>query len=102
MLRSKKACHIVANHVSTATSTAAPATTRARRPPSRCAIAASLSVRLRLMALGFVRPARSVDADEIARLQLSTWRTAYRRMLPAQVLDQIDEGYLARGWREAI
>ncbi len=54
------------------------------------------------MALGFVRPARSVDADEIARLQLSTWRTAYRRMLPAQVLSQIDEDFLARGWREAI
>ena len=54
------------------------------------------------MALGFVRPARSVDADEIARIQLSTWRTAYRRMLPAQVLNQIEVAYLARGWREAI
>jgi GNAT superfamily N-acetyltransferase len=54
------------------------------------------------MALGFVRPARSADAGRIARLQLSTWRTAYRRMLPAQVLGQIDEAYLARGWQEAI
>jgi GNAT superfamily N-acetyltransferase len=54
------------------------------------------------MALGFVRPARPEDADEIARIQLSTWRTAYRRMFPAHVLANLDEAYLARGWREAI
>jgi GNAT superfamily N-acetyltransferase len=54
------------------------------------------------MALGFVRPAEPADAGEIARIQLVTWRSAYRRMVPAQVLDQIDEAYLARGWREAI
>ncbi|AGZ45429.1 GNAT family N-acetyltransferase [Actinoplanes friuliensis] len=54
------------------------------------------------MALGFVRPARPEDAGEIARIQLSTWRTAYRRMFPAHVLANIDEAYLARGWSEAI
>ncbi|MEV0897385.1 GNAT family N-acetyltransferase [Actinoplanes sp. NPDC049802] len=54
------------------------------------------------MALGFVRPARPEDAGEIARIQLSTWRTAYRRMFPAHVLASLDEGYLARGWTEAI
>lgn len=54
------------------------------------------------MALGFVRPARPEDAGEIARIQLSTWRTAYRRMLPAHVLANLDEAYLARGWAEAI
>jgi GNAT superfamily N-acetyltransferase len=54
------------------------------------------------MALGFVRPARPEDAGEIARLQLTTWRTAYRRMFPAHVLANVDEGYLERGWREAI
>ena len=54
------------------------------------------------MALGFVRPARPDDAGEIARIQLSTWRTAYRRMFPAHVLANLDEGYLSRGWREAI
>jgi len=54
------------------------------------------------MALGFVRPARPEDAAEIARIQLSTWRTAYRRMFPAHVLAKLDEGYLARGWAEAI
>ncbi|MFI7600678.1 GNAT family N-acetyltransferase [Actinoplanes sp. NPDC049681] len=54
------------------------------------------------MALGFVRPARPEDAGEIARIQLSTWRTAYRRMFPAHVLANLDEAYLARGWTEAI
>jgi GNAT superfamily N-acetyltransferase len=54
------------------------------------------------MALGFVRPARPDDAEEIARIQLATWRTAYRRMFPAHVLASLDEAYLARGWRAAI
>ena len=54
------------------------------------------------MALGFVRPARPDDAGEIARIQLSTWRTAYRRMFPAHVLAALDEAYLGRGWLEAI
>ena len=54
------------------------------------------------MAIGYVRPARPGDAGEIARIQLSTWRTAYRRLFPAQVLANLDEDYLVRGWREAI
>jgi GNAT superfamily N-acetyltransferase len=54
------------------------------------------------MALGYVRPARLDEADEIARIQLSTWRTAYRRMMPRHVLDGLDPGWLAQRWREAI
>jgi GNAT superfamily N-acetyltransferase len=54
------------------------------------------------MALGFVRPARPGDAADIARIQLSTWRTAYRRMLPPHVLANLDEAFLERGWDEAI
>ncbi|GAA4591746.1 GNAT superfamily N-acetyltransferase [Actinoplanes octamycinicus] len=54
------------------------------------------------MALGFVRPARPEDAPEIARIQLVTWRSAYRRMFPAHVLAQLDEQMLATGWTEAI
>jgi GNAT superfamily N-acetyltransferase len=54
------------------------------------------------MAIGFVRPARVEDASEIARVQLSTWRTAYRRLLPRHVLEQLDEGYLARAWEQAV
>ncbi|GAA5181759.1 GNAT family N-acetyltransferase [Rugosimonospora acidiphila] len=54
------------------------------------------------MALGYVRPARPDDAGEIARIQLSTWRTAYRRLLPKHVLDQLDEDWMAQQWREAV
>lgn len=54
------------------------------------------------MSLGYVRPARVEDASEIARIQLTTWRVAYRRLLPRHVLDQIDEEWLTRQWREAI
>lgn len=54
------------------------------------------------MALGYVRPARPEDAAEIARIQLSTWRTAYRRMFPPHVLANLDEAYLTRGWAAAI
>lgn len=54
------------------------------------------------MATGYVRPARPEDAGEIARIQLSTWRTAYRRVLPARALDRLDEAWIAEQWRAAI
>ncbi|GIH05985.1 N-acetyltransferase [Rhizocola hellebori] len=54
------------------------------------------------MALGFVRPARQSDAAEIARVQLATWRTAYRRLLPRHILEEIDEDFLRERWLEAI
>ncbi|SCL30616.1 L-amino acid N-acyltransferase YncA [Micromonospora nigra] len=54
------------------------------------------------MALGYVRPARPDDAGEIARIQLATWRAAYRRILPRHVLDNLDEAYLARRWDAAV
>jgi GNAT superfamily N-acetyltransferase len=54
------------------------------------------------MALGYVRPARPDEADELARVQLSTWRTAYRRIMPRRVLDELDQKWLAERWREAV
>lgn len=54
------------------------------------------------MALGFVRPARPDDAAEIARIQLATWRVAYRRLLPRHVLDNLDEKWLATRWTAAV
>jgi GNAT superfamily N-acetyltransferase len=54
------------------------------------------------MAIGFVRPARPDDAAGIAGIQLSTWRTAYRRLLPRHVLDELDEEWMGRQWAEAI
>ncbi|MBO0869580.1 MAG: GNAT family N-acetyltransferase [Micromonosporaceae bacterium] len=54
------------------------------------------------MAIGYVRPASATDAVEIARIQLATWRTAYRRLLPRHALDELDEQWMAQRWREAI
>ncbi|GAB7050721.1 GNAT family N-acetyltransferase [Catenuloplanes indicus] len=54
------------------------------------------------MALGYVRPAGSQDAGDIARIQLTTWRVAYRRLLPKQVLDSVDVTWLTERWRESI
>lgn len=54
------------------------------------------------MATGYVRDARLGEEDTIAGIQLETWRYAYRRMLPARVLDQLDEEWLASHWRTAI
>jgi GNAT superfamily N-acetyltransferase len=54
------------------------------------------------MALGYVRPARADEAAEIARIQLATWRLAYRRILPGHVLERLDESWIAQRWRTAI
>jgi GNAT superfamily N-acetyltransferase len=54
------------------------------------------------MALGFVRPASPDDAREIARIQLTTWRHAYRRILPQHVVDGIDEAWVTRRWQTSI
>jgi GNAT superfamily N-acetyltransferase len=54
------------------------------------------------MALGFVRPAVPEDASEIARIQLATWRHAYRRILPRQALDGLDEEWMADRWLASI
>jgi GNAT superfamily N-acetyltransferase len=49
-----------------------------------------------------VRPARGGDAEAIARVQLITWRTAYRRLLPASVLDDWDVDAAVAAWRTAV
>jgi GNAT superfamily N-acetyltransferase len=49
-----------------------------------------------------VRPARPDDDAEIARIQVVTWRTAYRAVLPAAVLDDWDAGAATAAWRAAI
>ena len=54
------------------------------------------------MALGYVRPARAGEAAGIAGIQLSTWRTAYRRLIPRNVLDELDEAWLTQRWGTAI
>jgi len=54
------------------------------------------------MALAFVRPARPDDAAEIGRLQLATWRHAYSRILPRQVLAGLDEAWMTHRWVTSI
>jgi GNAT superfamily N-acetyltransferase len=49
-----------------------------------------------------VRPARAEDAEAIARVQLVTWRAAYRTLLPAAVLDDWDEPAAVLAWRSAV
>jgi GNAT superfamily N-acetyltransferase len=49
-----------------------------------------------------VRPGRPEDAAEVARVQAIAWRTAYRSLLPLEVLDGWDEPAAAATWRAAI
>ena len=48
-----------------------------------------------------VRPARVADAERVARVQLSTWRTAYADLLPAEALD-VPEVQVAALWLGAV
>jgi GNAT superfamily N-acetyltransferase len=49
-----------------------------------------------------VRPARPSDAPEIARIQAVTWRTAYRAVLPRELLDDWDEAAATASWHSAV
>lgn len=48
-----------------------------------------------------VRPARPEDAERVARVQLSTWRTAYADLLPREALD-VPEVQAAALWLGAV
>jgi GNAT superfamily N-acetyltransferase len=49
-----------------------------------------------------VRPATPDDAADIARVQAIAWRTAYRALLPTELLDTWDEDAAAQSWRAAV
>ncbi|MGY1750622.1 N-acetyltransferase family protein [Modestobacter sp. SYSU DS0511] len=49
-----------------------------------------------------VRPAVADDAAAIARVQVVTWRTAYREVLPDEVLDGWDDDAAASTWRRSV
>jgi len=49
-----------------------------------------------------VRPAVPADAPDVARVQRVAWRTAYRSILPAAVLDDWDDAAVAAAWRSAV
>lgn len=48
-----------------------------------------------------VRPARPEDAERVARVQLSTWRTAYADLLPPEALE-VPEVQAAALWLGAV
>ncbi len=48
-----------------------------------------------------VRPARPDDAERVARVQLSTWRTAYAHLLPEDAL-AVPEEQVAALWLRAV
>ncbi len=49
-----------------------------------------------------VRPARPAETPEIARVQAIAWRTAYRSVLPPELLSSWDEDAAAQAWRVAV
>ncbi|MBE9374301.1 GNAT family N-acetyltransferase [Saccharopolyspora sp. HNM0983] len=54
------------------------------------------------MADADVRTAGPADADEITRIQVSTWRTAYRELLHPDVLDGLDPDTARNAWRQTL
>lgn len=54
------------------------------------------------MADADVRVAEPTDAAEIARIQLSTWRSAYAELLPADVLDGLDTDETEQQWKHTL
>ncbi len=49
-----------------------------------------------------VRPATDRDVDDIARVQLVTWRAAYAGLLPAHVLADLTQAGVATAWATAV
>lgn len=49
-----------------------------------------------------VRPANLADADEIARIQVTTWQHGYASILPAVVLEQVTVETAHAAWSEAL
>jgi GNAT superfamily N-acetyltransferase len=49
-----------------------------------------------------VRAGRPSDVPGIARIQIETWRTAYKNFLPASVLAALDVGQAEQAWGAAV
>jgi len=49
-----------------------------------------------------VRPARPEDAEQIARIQIETWRQAYAAIIPAVVLEALSVEGAREVWADAI
>ncbi|MGD1059659.1 MAG: GNAT family N-acetyltransferase, partial [Solirubrobacteraceae bacterium] len=55
---------------------------------------------------GFVRPARASDAEQLARVQVASWRAGFAGIVPPDLLAELTseeaEGVWRDRWREAI
>jgi len=55
---------------------------------------------------GFVRPARASDAEQLARVQVASWRAGFAGIVPPDLLGELTsgeaEGVWRDRWREAI
>src|SRR4030095_1279808 len=91
-------CRAEASVAKTVVTTPIPMTTASRA----VRLTSSPPVGSAFMALGFVRAARPDAAAEIARIQLTTWRYAYRRLLPARILEQLDQEWITERWLSAL
>jgi len=49
-----------------------------------------------------VRLARTSDVDDVARVQVAAWRTDYPTVLPARILDSLNESDMALEWGRAL
>lgn len=49
-----------------------------------------------------VRLARTSDVDDVARVQVDAWRSAYAGVLPVEVLDALDAEEIAWEWGRAL
>lgn len=49
-----------------------------------------------------VRLARTSDVDDVARVQVAAWRAAYAGVLPAEVLEALDQDEIAWEWGRSL
>lgn len=49
-----------------------------------------------------IRPATAADADDIARVDIASWRSAYSEILPGDYLASLDPAERAELWRRAV
>lgn len=49
-----------------------------------------------------IRPARAEDADDIARVDIASWRGAYSEIIPRAYLSSLDEEERTAVWRDAV
>jgi ribosomal protein S18 acetylase RimI-like enzyme len=51
-------------------------------------------------AAGFVRPAREGDADDLARVQVASWRASLASVVPAELLAELTSDPALAVWRD--